>query len=69
MVTKMRTVKWLSLGSKICKSSESDCEESEIVEPTVKKKLPKGLDTMSMEDWDMRLCLFYQSTNFKKLCK
>ena len=37
----------------ICESS--DCEDSEVVEPTVKRKPPNGLDTMSMEDWDLRL--------------
>ena len=52
---------------KICESSESDCEDSEVVEPTVKRKPQKGLDTMSMEDWDLRLCLFCQNTNFKKI--
>ena len=35
---------------KICESSESDCEDSEVVEPTVIRKPPKVLDTMSMED-------------------
>ena len=35
---------------KICESSKSDCEDSEVVEPTVKRKLPKRLDTMSMEE-------------------
>ena len=49
----------------ICESSESDCEDSEVVESTVKRKPPKGLDTMSMEDWDLRLCLFCQNTDFK----
>ena len=34
----------------ICESSESDCEDSEVVESTVKRKPSKGLDTMSMED-------------------
>ena len=47
-------VRWLSLRSrgkpKACESSESDCEDSEVVEPTVKRKPPKGLDTMSMEE-------------------
>ena len=42
---------------KICKLSESDCEDSEVVEPTVKRKSPKGLDTMSLEDWDLRLII------------
>ena len=57
MVTKMRTVKWLGLSSRgnpqrfvNHQSPESDCEDSEVVEPTVKRKPPKGLDTMSMED-------------------
>ena len=50
---------------KIGKSSESNCEDSEVVEPTVKRKPPK--DTMSMEDWDLRLCLFCQNANFKKV--
>ena len=67
MMVKMMAVKWLSLRSKICESSESDCEESEVVEPTVNRKPPKGLDTMSMEDWNLRLCLFYQSASFKKI--
>ena len=35
---------------KICESSESDCEVSELVELTVKRKRSIGLDTMSMED-------------------
>ena len=35
---------------KICESSESNCEDSEVVEPTVKRKPPKGLDIMTMED-------------------
>ena len=35
---------------KICESSESDCEDDELVEPTVKRKPSKRLDTMSMED-------------------
>ena len=34
----------------ICESSESDCEDSEVVESTVQRKPSKGLDTMSMED-------------------
>ena len=42
---------------KICKSSESDCEDREVVETTVKRKSPKGLDTMSLEDWDLRLII------------
>ena len=55
MVTKERTVKVVKPKVKrkppnICESSESDCEDSEVVEPTVKTKSPKGLDTMSMED-------------------
>ena len=54
---------------KLCESSESDCEDSEAVEPTVNRKSPKPVDTMSMEDWDLRLSLFCQNTNFKKLCK
>ena len=32
------------------RSLGSDCEDSEVVEPTVKRKPPNGLDTMSMED-------------------
>ena len=52
---------------RICESSESDCEDSEVVEPTVKRKLRKGLDTKSIEDGDLRLCLFCQNTNFKKI--
>ena len=35
---------------KTCESSEADCEDSEVVESTVKRKPPKGLHTMSMED-------------------
>ena len=52
---------------KICESSEADCEDSEVVESAVKRKPPKGLDTMSMEDCDLRLRLFCQNTNFKKI--
>ena len=52
---------------KIGESSESDCQGSEMVEATVKRKPPKVLDTMSNEDWDLRLRLFCQSTNFKKI--
>ena len=58
MMTKKRAVKWLSLRSrgikrkppKICESS--DCEDSEMVGPTVKRSLPKGFHThtVSMED-------------------
>ena len=54
---------------KICESSESDCDDSEVVEATVKRTLPKELHIMSMKNWDLRLCLFCQNTNFKKLCK
>ena len=55
MVTKERTVKVVKpkvmrKPPNICESSESDCEDSEVAEPTVKMKSPKGLDTMSMED-------------------
>ena len=46
MVT-TRTVKCLSL--RICESLESDREDSEVVEPTFKRKPSKRLDTMSME--------------------
>ena len=35
---------------KIYESSGSDCEDREVVEQTVKRKPPNGLDTMSMED-------------------
>ena len=47
MVTKKRTVKWFSLRSrgnpqKICESSESDCEDSEVLEPTVTRNPQKG---------------------------
>ena len=54
MVTNRRKVKWLTQGQrkppKICESAESDSEDSEMVEPTVKIKPPKGLDTMPRED-------------------
>ena len=39
-----------SNSSKICESSKSDCEDTEVVEPTVKRKPRKGLDTVSMEN-------------------
>ena len=51
---------------KISESLESDFEGNEVVEPTFKRKPPRGLDTISVEDWDLRLCLFCQNTNVKK---
>ena len=39
-----------SNSSKICESSKSDCEDTEVVESTVKRKPRKGLDTVSMEN-------------------
>ena len=53
---------------KICESSDSDCEDSEVVEPAVRKP-PKGLDSMSMEDWDLRLICFVRMLTLKKICK
>ena len=47
-------------------SSELDCEDSEKVEPTVKRNLPKGLNSMSMEDWDLRLIYFVRMLTLKK---
>ena len=35
---------------KFCESSESDCDDSEVVEATVKRKLPKELHIMSMKN-------------------